>query len=192
MQQLETSPGLDPAASRPVSLAGLVLLFTRVGLTSFGGGVSAWIYREVVERRRWLNEDEALSALTMSQILPGSNVVNLSIYIGHRLGGTLGSVIAVAALLLPPMIVVVLLNLAIGRFSDIGWMHDFLEGLAAAAIGLTASVGLRGARRSMALCHGTVVLIVALFIAIGVLGWPLVPVVVTLTACSLILAYKKA
>jgi len=183
------TPRLTPPAS--VTLAQLALLFARIGLTSFGGGLSAWLYREVVDARGWLDEDEFLGALTMSQILPGSNVVNLSIYIGHKLRGGLGSLTAVLALLLPPMIVAVLLGIVFAHLSDIQWLHNFLEGLAASAIGLTASVGLRGARHSLIDGYWPLVLIVVVFVAIGVLHWPLVPVVIALAGCSLLLARRR-
>jgi len=78
-----------------VPLVDILLLFARIGLTSFGGGLSAWIYREVVVRRRWLTEDAFLSGMTLAQIMPGTNVVNVSIYIGHRLRGAAGSAVAV-------------------------------------------------------------------------------------------------
>jgi chromate transporter len=191
MQELHATPSPGDPAEISVSLTQLLLLFSRIGLTSFGGGLSAWLYREVVDRRRWLNEDEFLGALTMSQILPGSNVVNLSIYIGHRLRGALGSLIAVVALLLPPMIVAVLLSVLFQRLDNLGWLHDFLEGVAAAAIGLTASVGLRGARRALDGGLWPIPLILAVFITIGLLHWPLVPVTLVLAAASLTLAWSK-
>src|ERR1700756_165145 len=90
-----------------VSLLQILLLFARVGLTSFGGGLSAWIYREVVTQRGWLKEEEFLGALTLGQILPGSNVVNLSIYVGYRMKGAMGSAVAVTSLLVPPIVVIV-------------------------------------------------------------------------------------
>ena len=183
------TPRLTPPTS--VTLTQLALLFARIGLTSFGGGLSAWLYREVVDARGWLDEDEFLGALTMSQILPGSNVVNLSIYIGHKLRGGLGSLTAVLALLLPPMIVAVLLGIVFAHLSDIQWLHNFLEGLAASAIGLTASVGLRGARHSLSDGYWPLAMIVAVFIAIGLLHWPLVPVVMALAGCSLVLARRR-
>ena len=133
-----------------VSLLQILLLFARIGLTSFGGGLSAWIYREVVTQRGWLKEDEFLGALTLGQILPGSNVVNLSIYVGYRMRGPLGSTIAVCALLVPPMVVIVLLATVFHQFAQVAWLHRFLEGVAAAAIGMTASVGFRTARSMLA------------------------------------------
>src|SRR5215510_2446811 len=98
---------MSDADARPmVTLPEIFMVFARIGLTSFGGGISAWIYRDVVDRRQWLSEAEFLAGLTLAQILPGPNVINVAIYIGQRLRGTAGSVVAGAALLLPPMVVV--------------------------------------------------------------------------------------
>ncbi len=54
-----------------VPLASLFLVFFRVGLFSFGGGLSGWIYREVVTLRGWMSDDDFFSGLALSQILPG-------------------------------------------------------------------------------------------------------------------------
>ncbi len=177
--------GVEQAPPTLVSLSKIMLLFARIGLTSFGGGLSAWIYREVVDRHRWLGEEEFLGGLTMSQILPGPNVINLSIYIGQRLRGGVGSAVAVGALLLPPMVLVIILLGIFHRYGDIVWVHNFLEGLAAAAIGLTISVGVRTARRSAARQRWPLVLILAIFVAIGIFRWPMVPVVLCLAPTGL-------
>jgi len=66
---------LQPAPSS----AALFWVFTRIGLTSFGGGLSGWMLREFVQRRAWLQEDEFLSGLALAQAFPGVNVVNLAI-----------------------------------------------------------------------------------------------------------------
>jgi len=66
----------DPAP--PPSIADIFLVFLRIGLLSFGGGLTGWVYREAVLLRRWIDEDEFMSGVAMSQILPGSQhyVVN--------------------------------------------------------------------------------------------------------------------
>src|SRR5690349_988656 len=113
--------------SKPtVTLLQIFVLFFRIGLTSFGGGLSAWIYREVVDRQHWLTEDEFLAGLTLAQILPGPNVINISIYIGQRLRGTAGSILATLSLLLPPMVVAVGLLALFQIYGDFAWLHDFL------------------------------------------------------------------
>src|SRR3977135_2927108 len=77
-----------------VSLLSLIIVFSRVGITSFGGSTAAWLYREIVQRRAWLDEDHFITALTLSQVLPGANPVNLSIYVGSQLRGGIGGAAA--------------------------------------------------------------------------------------------------
>ncbi|HEY4371656.1 MAG TPA: chromate transporter [Burkholderiales bacterium] len=189
------APGVshEPAApaARSVTLMEIVSLFGRIGLTSFGGGLSAWLYREVVGRRQWIPEEDFLGALTMAQILPGANIINLAIYVGHRLRGALGATLAVLALLGPPMIVVILVTNAIQALPAGGWLHDFLEGVAASAIGLTAAMGLRTTRRAWVNGPWTLLLTIAIFAAVGVMQWPLIPVVLVLGVVGWLAARAK-
>jgi chromate transporter len=184
---------MSDVESRPaVSLPEIFTLFARIGLTSFGGGLSAWIYREVVDRRRWLSEQEFLAGLTLAQILPGPNVINVSIYIGQRLRGSAGSVIAALALLLPPMVVAVALLMLFRNFSALGWLRDLLEGIAAGAIGLTFSVGYRAARHAMITNRWAPAVLLVVFAAIGVLRWPLIPVVLVVAPLAILVARRRA
>jgi chromate transporter len=186
----DAGPGAT-AGGKPVPLLDILLLFARIGITSFGGGLSAWVYREVVVRRRWLAEDAFLSGLTLAQIMPGTNVVNLSVYIGQRLRGAAGSAVAVAALLLPPMIAIVLLAALFHRFGDLAWLHDLLEGIAAGAIGLTFSVVVRAARHATAQNRWAPVVLFAVFALVGLLRWPMIPVVLVLGPLSTAIAWRK-
>jgi chromate transporter len=92
-----------------VSLADLIGVFAKIGLLSFGGALSGWMYREIVVRRRWLTEEDFLSGLALGQIMPGANVANLSLYIGQRLRGGMGAAAALLGMLLPPMALVIVL-----------------------------------------------------------------------------------
>jgi len=184
---------MNAQARRPVrgiSCVDIAALFARVGLTSFGGGLSAWLYREVVTQRGWLGEGEFLSAMTLGQILPGSNVVNLSVYVGYRMRGLAGSVVAVVALLAPPMIVIVLFTSVFSAWIRGAAVHEFLEGVAAAAVGMTASVGVRAARTAAGASRWPLVLIVAVFVAVGVLRWPLVPVALVAGTAGVLLSRR--
>ena len=180
-----------PGSVQSPTLAELALPFGKIGISSFGGGLSAWVYREMVDGRRWITEDEFLGAVTMSQILPGANIVNLALQIGFRLRGGIGSVVAVLSLLVPPMIVVILLGIALTSIGHIDWLHDFLEGLAATAIGLSASVGLRSARRSLRMGWWPSLLSLGVIIGVFGLQWPIVPVIFGLAVCSLLIARVK-
>ncbi len=186
-----TEPDVATGAPPRVPLAEIARLFARIGITSFGGGLSAWMYREVVDRRRWLAEDAFLSGLTLGQIMPGANIVNLSVYIGQRLRGWLGSVVAVTALLLPPTIAVVVLGAVLQRFGEFPWLHDLLEGVAAGAIGLTFSVGFRAARHAASRGRWAPVLVFAVFGLVGLLRWPMIPVVLCLAPVGVALARRR-
>jgi chromate transporter len=171
-----------------VSLAALVGAFAKIGLMSFGGALSGWMYREIVQRRRWLGEEDFQSGLALGQIMPGANVANLSLYIGQRLRGGIGAAAALIGMLLPPMVLVVVLAVFYRGVADIGWVHRFISGVAAAAIGLTVMMGLRTARRVERRAAPLAVLL-GLFLAVGILGWPMVPVVLLMTPLSLGLAW---
>ena len=81
--------------------------FLRVGLVSVGGGGSAHIHAEVVDRRQWLTEDEFVEAMTVARTLPGTNVSNLAAFTGAHLAGWRGAVSAAVAVVLPGAILVI-------------------------------------------------------------------------------------
>src|SRR5262252_4961534 len=95
----------NPSDAR-VSLASLYAVFFRLGLISFGGGMSAWLYREIVEVRCWVARDVFLAGFALGQILPGVNSTNVTIYIGQRLRGAAGAAAALAGLLSGPFVAV--------------------------------------------------------------------------------------
>src|SRR6185312_16148381 len=91
------SPTMLQSASRErprVSLIDVAGVFLRLGITSFGGGTAGWVHRELVDRRRWLTEETFLTGLTVAQILPGANPVNLALYFGFELRGSAGAAAA--------------------------------------------------------------------------------------------------
>ncbi len=127
----------DTTAPGRVPLLAILGVFAKIGLMSFGGALSGWMHRAIVVRRRWMAEEDFLSGLALGQIMPGANVANLSLYIGQRLRGGIGAVAALLGMLLPPMIVVLALGMLYERVAAILWLHRFIDGVAAAAIGLT-------------------------------------------------------
>jgi len=188
---MESTPPDDRSPPQPVSLLAIALLFARVGVTSFGGGLSAWIYQEVVHRRRWLREEDFFSGLTLSQIMPGVNVVNLTLFVGQRLRGGAGVAVAMLAFLLPPMVLIVVLAGIYDRICDNPWVHQALGGMAAAAAGLTVSMGVKagqGLRRRPRLA----IILIATFVTVGVLRWPMIPVVLCLAPLSVLLVWRDS
>lgn len=181
----------DHRAEPPrVSLPALAVAFLTIGATSFGGALSGWMHREIVQRRRWLAEDDFLNGLALGQILPGTNVVNLSLYIGQRLRGGIGAITAVFAMLAPPIAILLALASLYERIAGIAWAHRFVEGVAAAAVGLTLMVGVRATRR-VEPRMGSIAVLLATVVTVGLLRWPMAPVVLCLAPVSIAMAWPR-
>src|SRR5262249_30241938 len=100
------------------------LVFSQIGLSSFGRNVAAGMHREFVERRGWLEESEFAVALAVARIMPGVNIVNLAVLIGQRLKGLTGATAAVAGILTGPILVVIGLALLYQRFAGMVFLQN--------------------------------------------------------------------
>src|SRR6266852_2774124 len=103
-QSQETKAGARIA--QPPGLTAILIAFLRLGCTSFGGGTAAWLHREFVLRRRWLDDRTFLAALALNQALPGSNGVKQTVLIGNHLRGAAGAAVALFGLLAGPFVIV--------------------------------------------------------------------------------------
>jgi chromate transporter len=191
MTQNDSPP--DPAAAsappRP-SLFQLYAVFFNIGAFSFGGGLTGWIFREVVTVRAWLSEEEFLSGLALGQILPGANVTNLAVYIGQRLRGVTGATVCVLGLLTAPFFAVLAFYAVYDQIVEHPWVHAALDGAAAAAIGLLGAVSAKAAQRAVA--HSwSLAAMVATFVAVGVLRYPLVASVAVIAPLSVAAAWLQ-
>jgi chromate transporter len=182
---------LNAEAEPPqVRLRELARAFATVGLSSFGGGLSGWLHREMVVRRRWLSEHDFLAGLSLARAMPGANVVNLSIWIGYRLRGGGGALAAAGGVLTGPLFLIVGCAALYHRFGRTPALHEALLGIAAAALGLSLSMGLKTLRAAVkAPTPG--ILCALTFVSVGVLRWPLVPVVAVLAPLSIVWAHFR-
>ena len=216
MAGAETEGASSQAAeARPhppqVGLIELFLLFSQLGLSSFGGGVSAWMHRAFVERRGWLGEGEFSAALALARIMPGVNVVNLAVLIGQRLRGASGAAAAALGLLVGPSLAAIGLTVAYDALAGSAVLHAAIEGAAAAAAGLLIAMGLssaaqgagarRGEQRPEAAAagpswfvwrwrnFGAVAVLLSVFVLIGLMRLPTVAIVLCVAPVSIALAY---
>ena len=167
-----------PPAPRP-SLWELLSVFSRIGATSFGGGLTSWMMRVVIEERRWMTTDDFLTGLAMCQALPGVNVLNLAVWIGYRMGGGLGALACCIGILAPASVIISIMAATFAVFGDGRPAHLAFAGAAAAAIGLSLSVGVYAARHAAkSIVPGVLIAVTALLV--GVLKVSIVPVVLTL------------
>jgi len=175
--------------ARPaVGLGRLWGTFVRIGTVTFGGGMLSWVHREVVERLGWLDEKSFLSGLTVAQVLPGANPVNLALYVGLQLRGAVGAAVAVFGMIVPAFCAMLCLGFLYRSYGRFAIVHFVLAGLAAAGVGATLTMGIRVARR-LPRDFVTAVIAVAVFVVVGVLRWPMVPVVAVAVPLSVALAF---
>ena len=195
-----------------VGLVELFLLFSQLGLSSFGGGVSAWMHRAFVERRGWLADAEFSAALALARIMPGVNVVNLAVLIGQRLRSAPGAAVAALGLLVGPSLAAIGLTVAYDALAGSAVLHAAIEGAAAAAAGPLIAMGLssaphgaggamRGKHRPEAAAAGpswfvrrwrnlvAIAVLLSVFVLIGVMRLSTVPVVLCVAPLSIALAY---
>jgi chromate transporter len=175
----------------PASLYDIFRLFLDIGALSFGGGVTAWCYREAVDKRRWLSPTDFMSGLTLSQVLPGINMSNLAIYLGQRLRGPIGAVTAIFALLLVPFFFNIGLYSIYDYIKGYNVTHLLFDGVAVSAVGLFLSVSIKSAPlAAKTWIHGVV--IACLIVCVGILKWPMVPVVLVLAPISVWAAWSAS
>jgi chromate transporter len=179
----------QPADEKPsIALPTLLILFINIGLMSFGGSTMAWMHREFVEKRKLLDDHGFITGLTIAQVLPGANPVNLALYLGMQVRGKLGAAVAVLGVVLPAFCVILIMGYLYRTYGEYKTTHLVLGGVAAAGVGATLAMGVKLASRVMIRLIPAAIAIFT-FVVVGVLRWPLVPVVCVMVPLSILQAY---
>jgi chromate transporter len=169
-------PASDIPTSHPPGLIELFVAFAKMSLAGFGG-VLAFARRGIVEQHRWMTAEEFNETFALCHFLPGPNIVNLAMVFGSRFRGIPGGIAAFAGLLGPPALLMMILAALYSHFGEIDALRRILSGIACAAVGLLISVVLR---MTMPLIKKRdligLVMLAAVFIAIGLLRLPLATV----------------
>lgn len=178
---------------RPQSKSDLFSTFSILALQGFGG-VVAIVQREMVEKKQWLTPEEFLEDWAVAQILPGPNVVNLSLIIGDRYFGVWGALAALAGMLTFPLIIVLILAAALGGVGDTPAIQGALRGMGAVSAGLIAATGFKLIAAMKKNVMGLAVcwlLAIVSFVAVALLRWPLAWVLLGVGACAYSWAYRQ-
>ena len=180
----------SPIAIRP-SLSELFRAFAIVSISGFGGALP-WARRKIVEQKGWMTAQEFNEAFALSQFLPGPNVVNFSVVFGTRFGGAAGAAVALAGLMGPPLIIVIVLAILYAQFGDLEALSRILAGIAAAAVGLLiAVVAKMAAPLFVKRWNSGPVIAIAAFIGVAIMQWPLPWVFLGLAPISVAFAWFK-
>ena len=175
------------APATRVSTRELFAGFLKVGLSGFGG-VLPFARRMLVEQRRWLTELEFNEILSLSQFLPGPNIVNVSVIVGRRFQGALGALAATLGLMLMPLVIILLLAALHGKFAQIDAVRGASGAVSAGAAGLMLAVGVKMARPIRRTPWQIGIAVVA-FAAIGLLRLPLLWVLAVLAPVAVGIAW---
>jgi chromate transporter len=181
------------AVAGPRSLSDLFFTFNRMALQGFGG-VLAIAQHELVDRKQWMTREQFVETLSVSQVLPGPNVVNLALMFGDRCFGMRGAAAALGGMLAVPTVIVLALTLVYAEYSRLPVVAGAMRGMGAVAAGLVMSTALKLAstlRTSrMGLALGAAFAAVTFF-AIAWLHWPLVWVVLGLGTLAMAIAWQR-
>ena len=182
------------AADRPQprSPTDLFVSFTILALQGFGG-VLAVTQRELVERKRWLTREDFVELLSVAQVLPGPNIVNLSMMIGDRWFGVRGAMAALAGMLTLPLAFVLVLASLYGRYDSHPAVSGGLRGMSVVAAGMVFATALKllPTLRSNALGAVTgLVFAAATTVAVTLLHWPLLWVMAGLGPLAITVAWR--
>ncbi|MEX8193729.1 chromate transporter [Comamonas guangdongensis] len=187
------APSTTAERPRPHSLRELFWSLTFLALQGFGG-VLAVVQRELVEKRGWLSNEEFIEDWAVAQIMPGPNVVNLSIMLGERYFGWRGALVGLLGMLAFPMLVVISLTLIYTQFADHAAVAGALRGMGAVAAGLVAGMGLKLAATLRLhplgkwYCAG---LALAAFVLVAVLRLPLFWALLLVGGTGCALTYRR-
>ena len=182
-----------PQRARPHSITDLFWSFTWLALQGFGG-VVAIVQREMVEKKQWLTREEFVEDWAVAQILPGPNVVNLSLMIGDRYFGMRGALAALAGMLTFPLLIVLALAAILSNSGDMPGVQGALRGMGAVAAGLFTATGIKlvGALQSNVMGRlACALLALATFVAVALLRVPLAWVLLIIGVLAFAWAYRQ-
>lgn len=174
----------NPASTTQPGLWEIFWVFFRIGATSFGGGLVAYLRDALVEDKKWVNDDEFLAALEIGQTLPGLNSTNIAVIVGRQLRGPYGAVSAALGLLIPGTIMVMILGILYMRFKNDPQVAAILAGVAAAAVGLLLQVTLKIGKKQL-LSLRDLCFVIPVFLMVGVLHVSLLVTLLTLAPLAI-------
>jgi chromate transporter len=178
------------APAPQVSLSALYRVFFWIGAFSFGGGLTPWMYREVVEVRGWMAKEQFLSGVAVSQVLPGVNSTNMAIFIGQRLRGAVGAATTLIGMLTVPFVFVLTAAVMYDTLLAVPGVAVALVGVAAAATGMLLRMGLVTSRVGLRNMSSAAVMVTT-FVLVGVLRWPVIPVLAVIVPLSVAAAWPR-
>jgi len=153
-----------PVAAKLGLLLTLSAIFLRMGSVTFGGGLVMvpLIESEVVNAHHWLTHQEFADATALGQITPGPVLITAT-FIGYRVAGTLGALVATISIFLPAFLMTIAAASSLRRFRNNEQVQSFLRGVSPAVVGLLMAAALSFGRAGIHTWVGVLIMVIALF-----------------------------
>ena len=181
---MQTPELVNPKVTR----LALFLTFSKISLSSFGGAIF-WARRQLVERRGWLSDREFVDIFTLGQLLPGPNMLNVTVIVGHRFAGWTGAAAGIAGFFGWPCLVVIAMGVLYQHFGTLTQVQQALAGMSSVAAGLLFATVVKLAmvlpRTWRPWLFGALA-----FGGVGIMRWPLLWVLGTLAPCAVFATWK--
>jgi chromate transporter len=172
---ISAAPPPDDAQSTerpPVTRLDLFSGFFLVGMIGFGG-IAAAMHHVIVERRRWLDDQQYASVLGLGQVLPGANLVNMATIVGDRFQGFQGAVLSLAGLIFMPIVILIGLATVYDQFATNPDVIAATKAAAAGAVGLMFGTAYK-IGKTVVNTRWALLFAFLSFVSIGILRLPLV------------------
>lgn len=156
----------------------LFIEFFTLGLFTFGGGYAMiGLLEDRMTKRGWLDSEEILDCIAVTQTLPGVIAVNMSLYVGYRMKGIKGALVSVFGMVLPSFVIIILIAMFMENFGDNRYIQGALKGIRIATLGLILSAAVRLAGKTFDKVKGSkadsafsILLFLVSFLLISLIG----------------------
>ncbi len=162
----------------------LFITFAKIGVMTFGGGYAMLpiLQREVVDHKGWATEEELMDYFAIGQCTPGVIAVNTATFIGHRLKGIWGGIVATLGVVFPSVVIISLIAGVIEQFSHIGWVQNAFGGIRICVCVLILNAVVKLLKKAVV---DKVTLVIFALVALGSVLTPISPMVFVLVSGAL-------
>jgi chromate transporter len=168
------------------------IIFFKIGLFTIGGGYTMLpiIEKEVVEKNKWVSEEEVMDSYALAQSIPGVIAVNTATLIGSKLSGFFGALAAVLGVITPSIIIIIIVAIFFNRFIEITEVANAFRGIRIAVLSLLMATTYKMTKKTIKDIAG-IVLAISSFICVMFLNVSPIYVIIASAVISIIFYYRK-
>lgn len=141
--------------------------FCKIGALTFGGGYAMLplIQREIVENKKWSTEKEILDYYAVGQCTPGVIAVNTATFIGYKLRGIIGGIVATLGVIFPSIVIILIIATFLQNFADLAIVQSAFAGIRVAVVTLIITTVVKLIKSSIKDYLGVIIAIIAFVIS---------------------------